>query len=65
MKGIRIKMGYTQKQLASRIGADQSYISKVERGDVGGLTVDKILKLADALQVTPTELFEKIIKHKG
>lgn len=64
MKALRIKQGYTQKQLATRIGISQVYISKIERGDARGLTIDKLTKLADALQVTPMELLEKLLSTK-
>lgn len=62
MKKLRIEKGYTQKQLAERIGVDQSYISKIEKGKTKGLTMDKFLKLADALQVTPCELLNALLK---
>ena len=32
LKGARIKAGLTQEQLASRIGTQKSFISRVERG---------------------------------
>lgn len=62
MKKLRIEKGYTQKQLAERIGVDQSYISKIEKGKTKGLTMDKFLKLADALQVTPCKLLNALLK---
>lgn len=66
MKMLRINMRLTQKQLADRIGVTQVYISKIERGDIGGLTIAKLIKLADALKVTPNELLDKLLnREKG
>lgn len=58
-------MKLTQNQLAERVGITQTYISKIERGDIEGLPIGKLIKLADALQVTPAELLEKLLNSKG
>lgn len=63
MKKLRVKAGYTQKQLAIRIGVSQSYISKIEKGKIDGMTIDKLLKLADALQVTPAKLLNTLLRR--
>lgn len=61
VKMIRIKMGYTQKQLGKRIGVSQVYISRIENGDIEGLTIGKLVKLANALQIEPEELLAKLL----
>jgi len=55
----RVRKGYawTQEDLAERSGLTTTYIGQVERGDkVPSLTV--VLKLALALNVHPSEMFE-------
>lgn len=54
-------MGYTQKQLGDRIGVSQVYISRIENGDIEGLTIGKLIKLANALQIGPEELLTKLL----
>jgi len=65
VKTLRINRRLTQKQLGDRIGVTQVYISKIERGDIGGLTITKLIKLADALQITPNELLDKLLNNEG
>lgn len=65
MRILRAKSKLTQKQLAERIGVTQTYISRIERGEIEGLTIGKLLKLADALKVTPTTLLERLLNYKG
>ena len=47
MKDVRMNRGLTQSELATRLGSNQSYISKIERG----MTVPKRVaeKIADVL----------------
>jgi transcriptional regulator with XRE-family HTH domain len=55
----RVRKGYdwTQEDLAERSGLTTTYVGQVERGDkVPSLTV--VLKLALALNVHPSQLFE-------
>jgi HTH-type transcriptional regulator / antitoxin HipB len=48
----RRRAGLSQKALAQRIGADQSYVSKVERGGVD-LQTSTLIELARALDLEP------------
>lgn len=61
MKMIRTKMGYTQKALGERIGVSQVYISRIENGDIEGLTIGKLVKLANALQIRPEQLLTRLL----
>lgn len=49
----------TQKQLADRVGVDDSFISMLESGKRDICTTDyrTVLRIARALNVTPEELF--------
>ena len=42
----------SQKELADQVGVDHSYISKIERGIYGPPVRDKVLAIADALEIT-------------
>ena len=49
LKQARESMNYTQAQLASKLGIDKSYISKIEN-NVKSQRVDTIVKVLKALQ---------------
>jgi len=54
---LRKKKGLTQEDLADEIGVDRSYMGFVERGERNP-TLDKLAKIAKALQVKLSELFD-------
>ena len=54
----RVSRKGTQERFAESIGSNSSYISKVENGQAEGLTVQKLIDIANALGVTPAELLE-------
>lgn len=55
IRRLRTAHGWTQDQLAHRIGRSESYVSHLEKGDyLPGR--DVLLRLADLFQVTPAEL---------
>lgn len=57
IKKRRLELGMTQTQLAELAGyADRSAIAKIESG-ASKISQPKIVALAEALQVTPSELF--------
>lgn len=49
--GLRIARGMTQRQLAQRLGVDESMISRDERNEYHGITVERAKKVLDALGV--------------
>lgn len=57
LRSIRKKRRLTQAQLAAMVGADQSQISKIERGDEA-VSLGRIYEIAAALNVSPAELFD-------
>ena len=63
MHKLRRKKKLTQKQLAELIGVTQSYISKIEQGNVKSLTIGKLLKLAKVLDVEPEKLLHILLKN--
>lgn len=48
IKNIRINMGYTQKEMAKRLGVIQQFVSKMETGREN-LTVDTLKRIAEIL----------------
>lgn len=47
IKNTRMKLGYTQKDLAKKLGVIQQYISKIESGHEN-VSVDSLKRIADA-----------------
>lgn len=50
--------GFSQEELAARIGLDQAYISRLEAGKLN-ITVSTLQLIADALDVVPSRLLEE------
>lgn len=50
--------GFSQEELAARIGLDQAYISRLEAGKLN-ITVSTLQLIADALGVVPSQLLEE------
>jgi len=48
--GLRIARGTTQRQLAERMGVSESVVSRDERNDYHGITVDRAQRIIMALQ---------------
>jgi len=48
IRGIRIKLGYTQEDIAKKIGVIQQYISKIETGHEN-FSVDTLTRIAGVL----------------
>lgn len=61
-KNIREKRradGLSQDRFALVAGIDRSYMGKIERGEVG-ITLEKLYRIAEALQCEPTTLLPEI-----
>lgn len=54
---LRLKGGFSQEDLAELCELDRTYIGGIERGERNP-SLKNILRLADALGVSPTILFE-------
>lgn len=55
IRELRHRCAFSQEELALRSGLNTSYFGQVERGEKCP-TIDTIYKIAEALQVSPTEL---------
>jgi len=56
IKQARMGMQLTQRELASRIGIDFTYISKLENGKNAALSEDKIIKMSQVLNLDTVEV---------
>lgn len=62
IKLLRKKAGLTQEQLAKMVGVTQEYISKIEKGDISGITLGKLIRIAKILKITSIELSTILLK---
>lgn len=53
IRNRRIEMGYNMKELAERVGVSEGTISRWESGEIANMRRDKILLLANALDLSP------------
>lgn len=48
--GMRIARGMTQRQLADRLGVSESVVSRDERNEYHGITLERAQRVLDALE---------------
>lgn len=53
IKSKREELGYSLRDLADIVGVNSSTIMRWENGDIANMRRDKIVKLADALRISP------------
>ncbi len=56
LKNLRRSKGITQRELASAVGVDFSYISKVENNRMPAPAADTIVKICEKLGIPPDKL---------
>ncbi len=49
--GVRIARGMTQRELARKLGVDESAVSRDERNEYHGITVERAMRVLDAMGV--------------
>jgi two-component system, response regulator len=64
IKTERSQLGISQEELANRAGLHRTYVSDVERG-VRNPSIASIEKLAEALKLSVSVLFERAINGRG
>lgn len=55
VRRYRLRLEFSQEELADRAGLDRSYIGQVERGETN-ISLLNLVRIADALQVGPERL---------
>ena len=58
VKQLRLRLGYTQTELAERAGLSQPQISNIETGDAANPRLNTIRRLAEALGVVSIDLLD-------
>ena len=55
----RKKRGYTQENLAEKVGISLNFLAQVEgTGTIRGISLETLFKMADVLQVASSKLLE-------
>ena len=62
---LRIALGLTQRQLAERLDVNESQVSRDERNEYQGITVDRASRILDALGVTLKSAFQTPIRAEA
>jgi DNA-binding XRE family transcriptional regulator len=62
---LRIALGLTQRDLAERLGVHESQVSRDERNEYHGVTVDRASRILDTLNVQLRSVFEQPIIQKN
>ncbi len=57
LRKIRKQKGVTQEEMSLCLGLDNSYIGKVENGNLN-ITIDKMILIADYFKINLAELFK-------
>jgi transcriptional regulator with XRE-family HTH domain len=57
LRQARISAALTQRELASLAWLNQSTICRIERGTIGGLRYDTLMRLLFALELTDIRMF--------
>ena len=57
----RLEAGFTQQEIAGRLGKPQSYVAKIEGGE-RRLDVVEFIALAKAMNVDPKKLFSSVVQ---
>lgn len=57
---LRIAQGITQRELAERLGVHESQVSRDERNEYHGITVERTQRVLDALRVEVCSMVEKV-----
>lgn len=60
IKHARIANGFTQEQLADKVGVKKSAVAKWENGRVSEIKRSNLKKLSDALGLDPNQLLDKM-----
>ncbi len=57
IRSLRIESGQSQAKFAEMVGINRSYMNQIEHG-TKNMSIDKLMRIADGLDVPITRLFE-------
>lgn len=60
---LRIARGLTQRQLAERLSVNESQVSRDERNEYHGITIERASRILDALGVSLRSMFDAPIQN--
>ena len=63
IRSYRLQLGFSQEKVAELSGCHPTYIGQVERGEKNA-TLESIEKIAAAIDVPLSKLFDKIDAHR-
>jgi ribosome-binding protein aMBF1 (putative translation factor) len=58
--GLRIALGMSQRELADKLGVHESQVSRDERNEYFGITVERVTRIIEALGVVITTRVAKV-----
>lgn len=58
----RLKKGYTQEEIAEKLGISSKYISRVENG-VQGVSDETLIKYINILEIEPNKLYSYFVDN--
>lgn len=61
VKSFRNRLNISQEELAEKADLHRTYVGAVERGE-RNICLTNIFKIADALNVSPKELFDEVLE---
>lgn len=64
MRELRLEMGLSQVEFGERCGFYQTYLSRIENGQANP-TLNAVEVIANGLDISVFELFEKINRRSG
>lgn len=64
LRNERVKLGLSQEKLAEMAGCHPTYIGQIERGEKNP-TIESLEKISNALEISLSQLFEKLGGNKS
>lgn len=62
LRDYRVKAGFTQEQLAEKVGISLKYISRIENGN-NGVKTQTLIKYMNLLGITPNTLYSEFLTN--
>ncbi len=62
LKQYRKRYGYTQSELAEKLGISEKYVSRVETG-MGGISKETLTKYMNILGISPNMIYKEFITN--